>query len=422
MPSGDARPKWKSRISALMLFAVVTIRDSWFPRVSAVLLAAVLCGMVTDRPSTAKGAEAKVLGLDKVIAFTYTPTKDFDPKQLRSVTVIGPTKPEDWRYWRTQGVVMGVGHTWYDLLRSPIETAVDNLVGQNYGANPRPVVMIDEFGFDYGGRMDEKSAQILRQTKRRKPELALAVWEMRGPIPKVLAEAYRDVADLVMMESYVGDKNQYWWIASQVWSARRYGILAKTIVVLGVGKGGNPGENWAQTKQELEQQIRFVRLIAPESPGVGFFGGSAELLAGADALCARFSDLPTDGSGLPLDVLALARTFSTRHEKPTLAVSPDLVEPNYNEDGTGRLVEPKTMRPYLINLGDQDARNVKVRLRNPPDKGGDVFAEGVVPLIPKRGEAIGVLPVTAKWGVWVGEWEMEVEAPGCEVLVFRLRR
>jgi hypothetical protein len=33
-----------------------------------------------------------------------------------------------------------------------------------------------------------------------------------------------------------------------------------------------------------------------------------------------------------------------------------------------------------------------------------------------------VLPVTAKWGVWVGEWEMEVEAPGCEVLVFRLRR
>jgi hypothetical protein len=378
--------------------------------------------MVTDRAAAAKGAETKVLGLDKVIAFTYSPTKDFDAKQLHSVTFIGPTKPEDWQYWRTRGVVMGVSHTWFDLLRSPIEKAVDNLVGQNYGGNPRPVVMIDEFGFDYGGRMDEKSAQILRQTKRRKPELALAVWEMRGPIPKVLADAYRDVADLVMMESYLGDKKQYWWIASQVWSARRYGILPKTIVVLGVGKGGNPGENWAQTKEELEQQIRFVRLIAPESHGVGFFGGTAELLAGADALCARFSDLPAEGSGLPPDVLALAKTFSSRHEKPTLVVSPDLVEPNYNEDGTGRLVEPKTMRPYLINLGDQDAQNVKVRLRNPPDKGGDVFAEGVVPLIPKRGEAIGALPVTAKWRVWVGEWEMEVEAPGCEVLVFRLRR
>jgi hypothetical protein len=269
--------------------------------------------------------------------------------------------------------------------------------------------------------MDEKSAQILRQTKRGKPELALAVWEMRGPIPKVLAEAYRDVADLVMMESYVGDKKQYWFIAAQAWSARRYGILAKTILVLGVGKGGNPGENWAQTKEELEQQIRFVRLIAPESPGVGFYSGTPELLASADAFCARFSDLPTDGSGLPADLRALAATFSSRHEKATLVVSPDLVEPNYNEDGSG-LVQPGTMRPYLINLGDQDAQNVKVRLRNPPDKGGDVFAEGVVPLIPKRSEAIGVLPSTARARVWVGEWEIEVEAPGCEVLVFRLGR
>jgi len=69
---------------------------------------------------------------------------------------------QNWRYWRARGVVIGVGNTWFNLLRSPIEKAVYNLVGQNYG-----------------GRMDEKSAQILRQTKRRKPELPLAVWEMR---------------------------------------------------------------------------------------------------------------------------------------------------------------------------------------------------------------------------------------------------
>ena len=102
-------------------------------------------------------------------------------------------------------------------------------------------------------------------------------------------------------------------------------------------------------------------------------------------------------------------------------ISPDLVEPNYTEDGRA-MAEPKTMRPYLINLGDQDAQNVKVSLRNPPEKGGNVFAEGVVPLIPKRGEAVGVLPVTAEWHEWVGEWEMEVDAPGCAVLVFRMRR
>jgi hypothetical protein len=124
---------------------------------------------------------------------------------------------------------------------------------------------------------------------------------------------------------------------------------------------------------------------------------------------------------LPADLLALAKTFSSRHERPTLVVSPDFVEPNINEDGKG-MVEPKTMRPYLINLGDMDAQDVKVRLRNPPDKGGDVFAEGVVPLIPKRSEAVGVLPVTAEWRVWVGEWKIEVEAPGCDVLVFSSRQ
>ena len=292
-------------------------------------------GAVAIRLCAARHAKTKVLGLNKVIAFTYTPTKDFDPKQLHSVTLLGPAGPSDWKYWRTRGVVTGVGHLWFDLLRSPIEKAVDNLTGLDYGGNPQPVVMIEEFGFDYGGLMDEKSAQVLRQTKLKKPDLALAVWDMRGPIPQVLAEAYHDVADLVMLESYVGNQKQYWWIACQVWSARKYGILAKTIVVLGLGKGGNPGENWAETKEEIEQQIRFVRLIAPESPGVGFFGGTPELVASADALCIHYFHYPTSGSGLPADVRAMATTFSRRYDKPTLVVSPSLVEPNYNEDGKG---------------------------------------------------------------------------------------
>jgi hypothetical protein len=75
---------------------------------------------------------------------------------------------------------------------------------------------------------------------------------------------------------------------------------------------------------------------------------------------------------------------------------PAFVETNYNEDGNG-FEEPMAMRAYLINLGDQDAQNVKVRLRNPPNVGGKVFAEGVVPLIPKRGETVGILRITDPW-------------------------
>ena len=307
--------------------------------IAGVLLMAAAGGAVAIRLHAARHAKTKVLGLNKVIAFTYSGAKDFDPKQLHSVTLIGPVNASDWKYWRPRGVVTGIGHGWSDLLRSPIDKAVDNLTGQDFGGNPQPVMMIDEFGFDYGGLMDEKSAQILRR-----PNLKNRNWPSRSGTcadrsRRFWAEAYRDAADLVMLESYVGNQKQYWWIASQVWSARKFGILPKTIVVLGLGKGGNPGENWAETKEELEQQIRFVRLVAPESPGVGFFGGTAELLASADALCTRFFQYPTNGSGLPSEVRDIAATFSRRYEKPTLVVSPTLVEPKFNEDGKG-LADP----------------------------------------------------------------------------------
>jgi len=62
-----------------MFFVVVKTKDSCFVRVSTVvLLGGLLGGMVTARLSVAKGPAAKVLGLDKVIAFTYSPAKDFD--------------------------------------------------------------------------------------------------------------------------------------------------------------------------------------------------------------------------------------------------------------------------------------------------------------------------------------------------------
>ena len=394
------------------------VRRSLLYRIIAGAMLAVVGEVTAIRFLAAQHAETKILGLDKVVAFTYSPAKDFDLKQLHSATFVGPVNADEWKYWRSRGVVSGLGHTWFDLLRSPLDKAVDALTEQDYGGNPQPVMMIDEFGFDYGGQMDQKSAQVLRQTKLKKPDLALAVWDMRGPIPQVLAEAYRDAADLVMLESYVGNQQQYWWIAMQVWSARRYGILTKTIPVLGVGKGGNPGENWAETKQELEQQMRFVRLIAPESPGIGFYSGTAELLTAADALSAHFFDFPTDGSGLPAEVRDLAKTFSRRYEKPTLVVSPSFVEPNYTEDGKG-MGDPKAMRVYMINLGDEDAHNVKVRLRNRPNLGGNVFAEGVVPLVPKRSETIGVLRVTDVWREWVGQWIIEIDAPGSDTLIYK---
>ncbi len=192
-------------------FLASSLRRLW---VAGVVLAAVAVVASRQTPARAEPPQ-KVFGLDRVIAFNYIGGK-YDPKQLRSLTFIEPTQPKDWQYWSSRGAVAGIGHTWFDLLRNPVEKSVDILTRLDYGGNPRPVVSIDEFGFDYGGETDQKSAAILRETKRKRPGLGLAVWEMRGPIPKVLGDAYRDAVDLVTLESYLKDKDDYWFAAAQV--------------------------------------------------------------------------------------------------------------------------------------------------------------------------------------------------------------
>ena len=71
-----------------------------------------------------------------------------------------------------------------------------------------------------------------------------------------------------------------------------------------------------------------------------------------------------------------------------------------------------------MNLGEQDAEEVIVRLRN-RGEGGEVWAKGIVD-IPARSIAIAVLPVIPgkEWTGWVGSWIMEVDAPGCDVFNF----
>ena len=101
--------------------------SSTYRSIAAALLLVVAGGTLSARLIAARHAKIKVLGLNKVIAFTYSPTKGFDVKQLRSATLVGPVGVGDWKYWQPKGVVTGVGHTWFDLLRSPIDKAVANL-------------------------------------------------------------------------------------------------------------------------------------------------------------------------------------------------------------------------------------------------------------------------------------------------------
>ena len=376
----------------------------------------ILCFVPSASAFTQK--KKKVLGKENIIAFTYLGKKD--PKVLKSLTFLAPARAGDREYWRKRGVVPAIGQTWYDLLKSPVDRAVEILMNLNYGGDPNPVVCIDEFGFDYGGKTDQKSASILRITKQKKTNLDLAVWQMRGPISQVLADAYRDVVSLVLMEGYVSSIKDYWWIATQVYVARMHKILEKTVVSLGISSGKPEDKNkWADTKEELEQQMRFVRLVAPESPGIGFFAPSAtpELLQFADQLCEQYFDFPSDGRGLPEEALRTYQFFSKQHKEATIVSSPRWSEPNRGADDPNNLVQPRTLRVFLLNIGDKPARNIKIRLRNPTDQGGNVFADGELSFLPERFGVAAVLAWTGDAKVWK-TWTLEIDAEGCEVYIY----
>lgn len=140
------------------------------------------------------------------------------------------------------------------------------------------------------------------------------------------------------------------------------------------------------------------------------------MLEYADQLCKNFDKIPTDGSGLEKDVIELYQTFTKPRTQPFIVACGRWAEPDRSWANPGKLTKPKTMRVLMINLGEKVASNFNVRLRNPKDKGDNVFAQGTVN-VPGKSVAISVLPVTAKWQVWK-TWDIEVDGDGCEVLIF----
>ena len=175
-----------------------------------------------------------------------------------------------------------------------------------------------------------------------------------------------------------------------------------------------------------------------ESPGMAFFGqGTVDeypiTAEDIDELCSGFLEIPTDGSGLKPELLKLGKMFTKKYEQPAIFCSPSLVMPNYYpghlgpEDkwtDWGKLVQPYTFRALMMNLGEQDAKDVIVRLRNRKKEGdewvkAEVWAKGIVD-VPARSLAVAVLPVMPgkTWTSWAGKWFLEVEAPGCAVFTF----
>jgi hypothetical protein len=359
-------------------------------------------------------------GLQKVVAFYGA------PKDIASANFV---LSNDWECWKSRGGVASRGITHQQFLRKGVDEASKILVDFDFQGNPNPVVTIDEFGWDYDGGIDRHSAAILKAVHEKKPGLRIAVWQMRGPVAPGLAAVYRDTVELVLMETYF-DLKDAWMIPFQLQTARLNGLLPKTIIGLGIGSESPDlgGHSWTQTQEDLDQQLRLIRLVAPESPGVAFFGldrlGKCPLTKEQlDHICGRFLQLPTDGADLKPDLLELGKTFTNRYEGPAVFCSSEFVLPYFHSghDGGpwGSTHQPPVARVLLMNLGDQDARSVKVGLRSPGAE-GEVWAEGPVD-IPARSVTVGVLPILRgkKWHGWTGTEILEMDAPGCRVFRFK---
>ena len=397
-----------SLCSVCLLLMVIAVSPQFLPRAHA-----------GDESRAASEDSNRVLGLETVIAFYGDPG-------LKSQTFV---RGGDWKQSRDRGAVASKGVTHQRFLSKAPEEAAEVLAGLDCGGNPNPVIDIDEFGWDYDGGIDGHCINVLKALHRKRPELNVAVWQMRGPVAPKLAATYRDTVALVLMETYF-DLNDAWMIAFQLQTARLNGLLDRSVVALGLGKESDDkgGHRWTQTPEELEQQLRLIRFVAPESPGVAFFGSwklkeiNAPLtVEQVNEICGQFRAIPTDGSGLKPELLELGQTFTKRYQQSAIFCSSAFVLPYFHSghDGGpwGSVHKPDVARLLVMNLGEQDANGVEFRLR---DRERGVWAAGPVD-IPARSVVVAVLPILPNagfWG-WGGTSVLEVDAPpGCEVFSF----
>jgi hypothetical protein len=388
---------------------------------AAVVLAALVpaCSFAVSAANAdepAAGAKKRPFGLEKVVTFYGT------RPELKCPTLV---TSEDWRSWKSRGCVSTLCITHQSFLRPPksVDEAANVLMGLDYKGNPNPVLTIDEFGWDYDGGIDAHTADVLKAVHAKNPGLKIAVWQMRGPVAPKLAAVYRDTVELVMMETYY-DLNSAWMIPFQLQTARLNGILNKTIIGLGLGRETD-GSPWTRTPEELQQQLALIRFVAPESPGVAFFGDCKKDEKSAcqitteqmDRIVGGFLKIPTDGTGLKPELLALGKTFTKHYDGPAIFCSTQLTmcyfHSGFDGGDWGTLHQPVFARVLMMNLGYKDAKGVKASLKDLKDV-NKVLGSTTVD-IPARSVVVVLVPGC---GGWPGSAALEVNAPGGEVFNF----
>ncbi len=204
-------------------------------------------------------------------------------RDIRWINIISENwhKEEVSRYWLSRGVIPACWRGGYCKKNLTKNNIIRYWIEPYYEGYP--AIAIDEFNYDNGGKIDKKMAEALLEVKKAVPKLFVICWGAGGLGADLLLRTFKTSADLVVPEIYVRFSEEYKRFDITAKLARKFHLADKTIIALGLGK-------WITTEYELENQIRYVRKIFPESPGIGFFcsGAYPELIRCADKLCFKY--------------------------------------------------------------------------------------------------------------------------------------
>jgi len=197
------------------------------------------------------------------------------PKSTRYVTIKMLIEKEEIDYWRERGVIPAAWKAGFCNAKWSEEQFVDSwssAVKEGF-----PAIAIDEFG--EGAPVDRRMDSALIKTKEKCPDLFITLWTPGLGGTKEATEAYKKGADLVLIEKYISSFASYYDFDSQWEMVKKIGIANKTLFTLGFGR-------WITTEQELLRQIKYIKKLSPEMPGLSFFSSAPDyLLEFADRFC-----------------------------------------------------------------------------------------------------------------------------------------
>lgn len=259
------------------------------------------------------------------------------PTEFRWCNVPTTVKDEDIEYWLRRGAIpcQWRGGVCYK------DWTKEQLI-ESWGSSKW--IAIDEIGGP--GEPTTKFMEALREIKSTRPEHFVAVWFMGAH--DYWAEV-KDIIDLFLPEVYLNYRgNHLGQFDSYLDTIRRTATVSQTLFGLGINivrDKETKEPKVVPTQEDVLRQIRHIKRIAPDMPGIAFFTsysaapGVAEY---ADELCGEY------------------------FVKPLLTIPDQRVD-------IGNGVRPLA-RVKVANHGGMTARGVKVRLCQ-VGPGGEVHAE-----------------------------------------------